>query len=72
MIKSQSRRSVRTVRTKRSAWAFACRARIGVWITFVHEDPDSLDPVIARKLQPSINARYSATSWVAGPISFEI
>jgi len=32
MISSQSRRSAPTVRRKRSAWAFACGARIGVWI----------------------------------------
>src|SRR5262245_30223709 len=31
-IGSQSRRPVRTVRTKRSAWALACGARLGVWI----------------------------------------
>jgi hypothetical protein len=35
MISSQSRHSARTVRTKRSAYAFACGARIGVWITWM-------------------------------------
>jgi hypothetical protein len=35
MISSQSRHSARTVRTKRSAYAFACGARIGVSITVI-------------------------------------
>jgi hypothetical protein len=35
MISSQSRHSARMVRTKRSAWAFACGARIGVWMTLM-------------------------------------
>jgi len=35
MIGSQSRDSARMVRTKRSAWAFACGARIGVWMTSI-------------------------------------
>src|ERR671936_1907770 len=34
-VSSQSRHSARTVRTKRSAKAFACGARIGVWITLM-------------------------------------
>src|SRR4029450_6302882 len=34
-ISSQSRHSARTVRTKRSAQAFACGARIGVWMTSI-------------------------------------
>ena len=35
MISSQSRHSARMVRTNRSAWAFACGARIGVWMTSI-------------------------------------
>jgi hypothetical protein len=35
MMSNQSRHSARVVRTKRSAWAFACGARIGVWITWI-------------------------------------
>src|SRR5713101_3745665 len=34
-IRSQSRDSVLTVRTNRSAYAFACGARTGVWITLI-------------------------------------
>src|SRR5215211_6443488 len=34
-IRSQSRHSVLTVRTNRSAYAFACGARTGVWITVI-------------------------------------
>src|SRR6266536_192183 len=34
-IRSQSRHSVLTVRTKGSAYAFACGARTGVWITVI-------------------------------------
>ena len=34
-IRSQSRHSVRTVRTNRSAWAFACGARTGVGTTWM-------------------------------------
>src|SRR4029453_11313884 len=35
MISSQSRHSLRTVRTNRSAHAFACGACTGVWITLI-------------------------------------
>ena len=34
-MSSQSRHSARTVRTNRSAYAFAGGARIGVWITLI-------------------------------------
>ncbi len=62
MISSQSRHSARTVRTKRSAYAFACGARIGVWMTLMPS---------LRKTSSKAAANVLSRSWDEKPHALE-